>query len=207
MDELEGELAILGGFEVAGGLLDLRKFYDLVSLPDLAAAAQDLGYPLRLLALALDVYLGPRLLTLQRQVHTGILPGGGILAGCGQAVSQARAYLHAPLKAAHSSVPGLRLREWIDDLAFRLFGTEHTLSLAFPVVLRALFTGLRRLRCEFSLGKCGLMASSAAIRALLPAWASAAEVGAGGLSTVRVARDLGHDTTFGASRSVKVRKK
>ena len=52
----------------------MRQFYDLVCLPDLAQASHDLHYPLRLLILALDVYLGPRLLTLQLQVHLGLLP-------------------------------------------------------------------------------------------------------------------------------------
>eukprot|EP00959_Pyramimonas_sp_CCMP1952_P462241 9482925-Pyramimonas_sp.AAC.1 len=58
LDELESELALHQGFQVAGLLLDIRKFYDSVNLADLVDAAIELNYPLRLLALALDSYLG-----------------------------------------------------------------------------------------------------------------------------------------------------
>eukprot|EP00959_Pyramimonas_sp_CCMP1952_P419500 8786906-Pyramimonas_sp.AAC.1 len=92
LDELESELALHQGFQVAGSLLDLRKFYDSVCLTDLVDAAIELNYPLRLLALALDSYLGARILTLTGCIHKGVLPSGGILPGCGQAVSLSRAF-------------------------------------------------------------------------------------------------------------------
>ena len=127
LDELETELARHHGFEVGGGLLDLRKFYDQVAIPDLIEASKALRYPLRLLVLAMDAYLGVRMLTSSGAVHSGILPHGGILPGCGQAVSQARAYLHEPMKSAALSVSGLSLREWVDDISFRLFGTHASI--------------------------------------------------------------------------------
>eukprot|EP00959_Pyramimonas_sp_CCMP1952_P024177 507307-Pyramimonas_sp.AAC.1 len=80
-----------------------------VYLPDLAAAAQDLGFPLRPPILAIDVHLGPRPLAPQKTARPGRSPGRGILAGRGQAASQARALLFEPLQDTASSGPGLHL--------------------------------------------------------------------------------------------------
>eukprot|EP00959_Pyramimonas_sp_CCMP1952_P164344 3435524-Pyramimonas_sp.AAC.1 len=88
----------------------MRKHYDQACLEDLVEAAVSLGYPLRLLVLAVDMYLGVRHLSIEGAVRTGLKAHGGMLAGCGQAASLARAHLHEPLGVAHRSVAGLRLR-------------------------------------------------------------------------------------------------
>eukprot|EP00959_Pyramimonas_sp_CCMP1952_P126192 2638940-Pyramimonas_sp.AAC.1 len=76
---------------VCGGLVDLTHFDDQVGMPELVSQAKSLNYPLRLLALAVEAYLGPRLLTLDQAVHPGIIPSGGVLPGWCQAVSLSRA--------------------------------------------------------------------------------------------------------------------
>eukprot|EP00959_Pyramimonas_sp_CCMP1952_P057354 1197241-Pyramimonas_sp.AAC.1 len=90
--------------------------------------------------------MGVRHLSLEGAVHPGILAHGGTLAGRGQATSLARAHLHQPLAGANGSVGGLPLREWVDDISARLFGTHSSIVATFPILLRALLTGLRRRR-------------------------------------------------------------
>ena len=203
-DELESELALHQGFQGAGLLLDLRRFYDSVNLADLVDAAIELNYPLRLLALALDSYLGVRILTLSGCIHKGILPSGGILPGCGQAVSLARAFLFAPFEATSKSVSGQSLREWVDDISCRLYGTHASLVATFPILLRALLTGLRRRKVQLSPDKSGVLASSASLRRELVALAR--QQGCDEIKGLATARDLGHDTSLGARRTVVVRR-
>ena len=57
-----------------------------------------------------------------------------------------------------------------------------------------------------ALPKCYLMASSAQVRAQLPKWARDADDDAAVFKVPIAARDLGHDTSMGACRSVKVRR-
>ena len=87
-------------------------------------------------------------------IHGGILPGGG------QTVSQARAYLHEPMKYVALPVSGLGLS---DEISFRLFGTLASIF-ATCLFLRVLLIGLQWRKCELSLDKCRLLCSSAAIR-------------------------------------------
>ena len=122
VDELDTEIAFLQGFQVGGGLVDLAKFYEQVGMPELVAQAKALNYPVRLLALAVEAYSGPRLLTLDRGIHGGLLQSGGVLPGCGQAVSVSRAHLRAPLAATHAVHYAAHTRQWVDDIAFRVFG-------------------------------------------------------------------------------------
>ena len=59
VDELRTELAGLSGFTAGGGLLDMTKFYELIDIPILIEAGERLNYDKRLLALAVEAYLGP----------------------------------------------------------------------------------------------------------------------------------------------------
>lgn len=166
-------------------------------------AAVALDYPLRLLVLAIDIYLGVRHISLDGAVHTGILAHGGMLAGCGQATSLARAHLHEPLGCAYGSVSGLRLREWVDDVSARLFGTHSSISATFPTLLRALLVSLKRCLCQLAVDESHMLASSPELRSEL---SSAALAEGCEFKVSLAARDLGHDTALGARRTVAVRK-
>ena len=54
------EAACSLGFCAMGGLVDIKGFYDHISLPLLFARGAEWGYPAQVLALSMSVYLAPR---------------------------------------------------------------------------------------------------------------------------------------------------
>ena len=97
-EELTTELAILEGSTVGGVLLDMEKFNGNVDLHVLLQDGIEHSYPLWLLVLGIEAYLGPRSLTKNGTASGECLPGNGIVPGCGHACSLARLFLLSPLK-------------------------------------------------------------------------------------------------------------
>ena len=97
---------------------DLTKFFDHVDLNRLALLAEQLGFPLKVLSLALNVHCNLRLLVHKEVTVCGISATRGILAGCPFSISFARACLYDILHSVHArAVRPLRLRQYVDDLA------------------------------------------------------------------------------------------
>ena len=71
-------------------LLDVKHFYDHISLELLAARGLDLSYPPLLLQMAISAHEAARWILAEDLSAEPVLPAQGILAGCPQAVSFAR---------------------------------------------------------------------------------------------------------------------
>ena len=97
---------------------DLTKFFDHVDLNCLVLLREHLGFPLKVLSLALNVHCNLRLLVHKGVTVSGISATRGILAGCPFSISFARACLYDILHAVHArAVRPLRLRQYVNDLA------------------------------------------------------------------------------------------
>ena len=184
--------------------MGLTKFYALVAVHDVIESAEVLEYPLVLLVMAIEEYLAPRFIRFEGAVSDGVLPSGGIIAGCGQALPATRALLYEGMKEAHSSVAGVRVRQLVDDVSFRLHGASHTLEEGLPIVILAILRAFAKRTCQANHMKCHVVGSSTALRERLVELAD--ESGATGMQASWTARGVGHDTTFGAGRSTAVRR-
>ena len=105
---------------------DLTKFFDHVDLNRLALLAEQLGFLLKVLSLALNIHCNLRLLVHRGVTGCGISATRGILAGCPFSISFARACLYDILHAVHArAVRPLRLRQYVDDLAQSSTGPQR----------------------------------------------------------------------------------
>ena len=91
--ELRHELLRAEGCDIVGLYLDLTKFYDLVSWRHLLLEGTAVQYPAKMICLALASYGLPRALKIGKHFSHLIEVANSMAAGCGQAVSLARAYL------------------------------------------------------------------------------------------------------------------
>ena len=102
--------------EVISDLWDLDKFYDNIDLTILIAAGRGSCYPLRNLALSLQLYLSPRLLRASGCIDSGIVGYNGVLAGCAQAKNFSKAMLLDIIDHAHVVHPGADISVYVDDI-------------------------------------------------------------------------------------------
>ena len=126
-------------------LVDCTKFYDTVGLAQLVDSALDLDYPPHLLAMAVSMYIAPRMVKKHGIVDAGQLPWNSMVAGCGQAVSLARALLYRPLHGAIVEFPLNKFRQFVDDILIKRVGrtdqeVANDISRAFGNLAREMGT-------------------------------------------------------------------
>ena len=104
------------GHGVAEICWDIEKFYDDVAIASLAVSAIKRGYPPRQLALALLLYLGPRVLVQGQAAAPFADIFNSIIQGCSQANNMARLVMYDVLQFICWHKCFIVLRQYVDDL-------------------------------------------------------------------------------------------
>ena len=123
-----GDLEVEEPEVLCGVFLDCSKCYERASLRQLDVRAVAVGFPDRLLVLALSMYSGRRHVKVGMAVVEARVGSSGIMAGCGLAVALLRAHLREAVMAAQAIGTGggggdgaeavvarPRVRRYVDD--------------------------------------------------------------------------------------------
>ena len=116
LQALRKELAIAHGHQWAVLLWDLAKFHDSFDLLILCAMARRVQYPGLILALLIQQYLAPRVISVGPAISSVIGPGTSILAGCGEAHNMARLILYDLLDHMHICGVHAALDTFVDEM-------------------------------------------------------------------------------------------
>ncbi len=92
------EMAMTMGEMVATTLSDFEKYYESISIAEVAEGARRVGIPLTIVAMACHLYLGPRHISVNQAVSQAIFPRRSILAGCTWATLLIRAIMIKPVE-------------------------------------------------------------------------------------------------------------
>ena len=114
--QLRAEASTVLGLSHAVILLDLKHFYDHISLELLVARGLDLSYPPLLLQMAISVHEAARWILAEDLTSEPVLPAQGILAGCPQAVCLARLFLRPIVSSLTRADPRGFASTWVDDI-------------------------------------------------------------------------------------------
>ena len=124
--ELRHEIANHLGACTGGIYFDMAKFYDTLDPNIVLEKADNLGFDVSLLLLALQVHMAPRILRAGQAYSDVVHPAKSILAGCGKSIAWTRAVLHQLLDEAHRG-NGPRqfiMESWVDDLTSVIQGSS-----------------------------------------------------------------------------------
>ena len=113
---LHAEIAKHQGIHTITCPADLTCFYDTATLDNIIPPAQELAYPPLHLALALDLYRGPRVIQAEGIATDPQRYKKGILQGCPQAPAISKLVLYKPLKDLLKDHPAVLLQTWMDDV-------------------------------------------------------------------------------------------
>ena len=80
-ETLEAELIVLSGGYLAGGLVDMSKFFDFVGVGWLLRTAVGLNFPQVPLILGLEVIMSYRIISVQNSVQEVGMAGNGVVPG------------------------------------------------------------------------------------------------------------------------------
>ena len=115
---IDAEISVLRGEVCVSVCWDLTSFFDTVQPSVIIPAARAMQFPLRLLALSLQVHLAPRLLSDRGIVHPQpVHVGSSIMAGFIDSIPITCAFIHPPVHRIHSSFPGTTCDVYVDDIA------------------------------------------------------------------------------------------
>lgn len=112
---------------VVSVLLDVSNFYDRISVETLCNRWLDSTYPRTHAALAMQLYLGGRILEAEGEASSQLWTQNGVLAGDPQAPLAAKVYLYEALKAFHKKY------QRIDDLSFDVVHRDQCALLSWPM--------------------------------------------------------------------------
>ena len=87
------ESAVVLGFDVMTALWDVEKFYDNINPSLLVGFCKQMDFPLPITILAMMAHLGPRIITLNGSMSSGLVPSSSIIAGCTFSNTFARMHL------------------------------------------------------------------------------------------------------------------
>ena len=144
------ESALEAGVVHASGFLDIKAFYDWISLVKLSFVIIEMGYPGRLAALTCTLYLSTRLVTQNHAAASPVYPTRSLVAGCASANNYARMTLYDllhDLSVRHSFV---QAREWVDDVVLRMEGSARAVSKCLAPALVDFARGIRDLQLFMS---------------------------------------------------------
>ena len=193
----------------ASVLVDLKHCYDRMNIQLLIRAALKRKYPPGLLALAVPVHCGVRVLMAENMHSQCIQPVRGILAGCSLSVSLAKLYLWDMMEALQLS-PGLVASDtWVDDLSFDLVDyNPDRLALRALALYEDLAGRVAELELQISVKKSGFLVSHVAVAQPLKTLLQAARTKRGFEypQVCTALKDLGVQTTLARCRRVGVQK-
>ncbi|CAK0809774.1 unnamed protein product, partial [Prorocentrum cordatum] len=107
-------------------LLDLQTFYDTISLALLMELAVQVKYPAIVVAMEVELFLGPRILKDQRHgISELVWPTRSAVAGSARGVSLAKVFIHGVLGKAHQVAPQAPLWTSVDDTTARCEGSRQ----------------------------------------------------------------------------------
>ncbi|MDA8583397.1 hypothetical protein N9L68_04170 [bacterium] len=112
---LRVELACLEGDDATEILWDLSHFYDSARIATIGRKAIVLEYPRGLMALAVLVHTGPRVLRVALHNSDQIDDTHSLLAGCGQAIDLARIAVYSCFEVLSEQSPQYTPEAYIDD--------------------------------------------------------------------------------------------
>ena len=190
-------------------LVDLTHCFDRMNLQKLLRFALKREFPPGLLALAIPVHAGPRVLMAEGMHSLPVWPERGILPGCSLSVSLTKLYLWDTLEALQQHRGLIDSSTWVDDLSFDLVGSDP------PILAQqalALFDKLSACICDvellISIKKSGFLVSHVAVKRELESLLAAASARNGTKypKVCTAMKDLGVQTTLNRCRRVGVQR-
>ena len=185
---------------VANIFWDIEKFFDSIDPKKLIILATRQGMNLRILAVAMQAHLAPRILKASGGYSNTIGVSRGIIAGCKFSVAFARSAIYWILEKAHSSLSCTSIRQYVDDLAQSTRG--HSKEIVVIDCVKAAVTlkeALTREGLKIS-GKSTLVCSGRKMGEKITN-----KLAGKGIKINKdiAAKDLGMDTAAGSRRSTK----
>ena len=136
------ESARLDNAAFAAVLLDLEKAFDKVPHCQLVKAAQEWGYPMKVLRLSLHGYRMARVIGVGGIFSRVVRPQCGLAAGSSHATRELRALLIGIFDAARRMCPTVPLTLYVDDATVESVGTNRTVAEAVVKVTAEVCKGL-----------------------------------------------------------------
>ncbi len=167
------EAAAARGDETATTIVDLKAFYEHITLAEITDGALQFGVPTSVLMLASHLYSGPRRIRVGRSYSAQVHPRRSILAGCTWATLFVRLIVIKPIEALLRRIrerftgwPALmNLIVYIDDGAISTRGSLDAVAMLHSWVSRLFMQWIRQvLRKEVAPGKVACIASSRALQ-------------------------------------------
>ncbi len=160
--------ASVGGGGHAGSILwDMASFFEKLSRRKLRRRVVEAGFPVPIARLALAVYSGPRMLSLNGAMSAPSYAWRGITAGCGFATTFVRIYSVAPFDRMVRELKWEFGEEapdpdsYIDDITLSATGTEdevyNKLALGYEILKEVVED---ELECRVEVSKAAIVASS-----------------------------------------------
>ena len=128
MRALGDEVARAFDIHAAAALLDIKRFYDSLSLEKIAKAAAEFGYPVRILALSLELHLSPRFLRLDNRSSLPLYADRSPIAGARRSNNLARAFVYYVMRQCSGRISETRPRARFDDTGVQTFGAEEAVK-------------------------------------------------------------------------------
>ena len=88
----------------------------------LIGTARELGFPARMLRLALRFYRGRRHIQYEKAYFGAVYARSGIIAGCSLATTLVKVFMWKVLDAATTLYPSIRLKVYLDDILLQWVG-------------------------------------------------------------------------------------
>ena len=95
----------------------MHKFFDLVDHVTLVKKAMDLGFPLHILVMGVQMHVAPRILQLLGACSDLIGVGRIVLPGCMLAIPFTRVYLRGEMDKVQEAAPGAEQSVYVDDIS------------------------------------------------------------------------------------------
>ena len=146
-------------------LEDLASFYEGLDRGVLMAEAEAVGFPVAIAKAAMEIYAGPRVITMNGIMSRAVYPRKGIIAGCSLATSFVRVYMVRAIDELKPTLPeGVSIDIFIDDIAISAEGPKNVvvakIAEARRIIKRAM---IEKLGCKFAEEKTAVVASSRAV--------------------------------------------
>ena len=164
---LEQEVGDLLEEHTATILLDMSKCFEMVRHDSLIIEARELGYPLRLLWMLLQLYCQPRRIRAYGSWSRPYLAKQGIIAGCTHATYLLYLLLYRTLKRASTLCPSVTPRALVDDVGLQLVSTEPTDLLRLGMVATSFASWALERGLVLNTGKSALVVGSVRTRQAL----------------------------------------
>ena len=194
------EIAGFSGEHYACVLWDMTAFFDTVQVGVLIRNARAMQFPIRLLALSLQVHLGPRWLSDSGELHhVSVAVACSIMAGFVDSVPFTKALMYPIVESNRGAFSTVDTRLHVDDVA------QQSVSVCRQQLIDTVSAAAVRLHDDAYLQGGTISEKSTVVasdRALARDIASAVAVSGPRLKVASVCRDLGGDAAGGRARRI-----